>query len=302
MIKKTLYFGNLCYLNCKNLQIIIKKKSELTGEEKTNSVPIEDIGVIIIDHYGVTLSQYLLSTLINNNVAVVICNENHMPNSMLLNLDGSTIQSERFKEQINASKPLLKNLWKQTVSAKIYNQAMLLNKNKLNVKNMLSWSKNVKSNDSSYMESRASVYYWKNLFPKEIEFTRDRYGEPPNNLLNYGYAILRAVVARGLVASGLLPTLGIHHRDKYNAYCLADDIMEPYRPFVDELVLRIINKIPDYSDLTTEIKKDLLTIPTLDVYFDNERKPLMIGMQRTTASLAKCFKSDLRNISYPELI
>ncbi len=301
MIKKTLYFGNPCYLFSQNEQMKIRKQNPEKEIEEIISQPIEDIGVVIIDHHGVTISQYLIAKLIENNVAVIFCNERHMPISMLLNLDGNSVQSERFKEQITAKKPLIKSLWQQTVSAKIYNQATLLKKNGLNSANMFVWAKEVKSNDSKNLEARASAYYWKNLFPKEIEFTRDRFGMPPNNLLNYGYAILRAIVARGLVSSGLLPTLGIHHRNKYNAYCLADDIMEPYRPFVDEIVLDIVKQGKDYTEVTTELKKTLLSIPTLDIFFDAEKSPLMVGLQRTTASLAKCYMGETKEVVYPYL-
>jgi len=301
MIKKTLYFGNPCYLYSKDEQIKIKRNSTEIGKEEEVSLPIEDVGVVIIDHHGVTLSQSLLAKLNENNVAVIICNDKHMPVSMLLNLDGNSVQSERFKAQIIAKKPLLKTLWQQTVSYKIYNQAMLLKKNNLEYRNMLVWSNDVKSGDSKNLEARASVYYWKTVFPKELNFYRDRLGEPPNNLLNYGYAILRAVIARGLVASGLLPTLGIHHKNKYNAYCLADDIMEPYRPFVDEVVLHIVKKYSDYSDLSVELKKILLNIPAIDIHFKEEKSPLMVGLQRTTSSLAKCYMGETKTIVYPEL-
>ncbi len=302
MIKKTLYFGNPCYLFSQDEQMKIKRQNPEKSVEETISQPIEDVGIVIIDHHGVTISQFLIAKLIENNVAVIMCNEKHMPTSMLLNLDGNTVQSERFKEQITAKRPLIKNLWQQTVSAKIHNQASLLKKTGKNSANMHEWVKGVKSNDSKNLEARASAYYWKNLFPKEIEFTRDRFGEPPNNLLNYGYAILRAIVARGLVASGLLPTLGIHHKNKYNAYCLADDVMEPFRPFVDEVVLNIVLKGIDYSEVTTELKKMLLSIPAIDIFFENEKSPLMVGLQRTTASLAKCFMGETKGIVYPGLI
>ncbi len=301
MIKKTLYFGNQAFLNAKNNQLIINKKDEKTSEKKEIIIPIEDIGVVIIDNYGVTLTQYLLSSLLENNVAVVICNSNHLPNGMFLNLDCNTLQSEKFRNQISASKPLLKNLWQQIVIAKIKNQAALLKKNNIPVSNMKKWISEVKSNDSTNLEARASVYYWKNLFPKDMNFERDRYGDPPNNLLNYGYAILRAVVARGLVASGILPTIGIHHHNKYNSYCLADDIMEPYRPFVDEIVLNIVKNNENYFDLNTEMKKKLLEIPVIDIFIDNEKRPLMIGLQRTTASLSKCYSGETKKIIFPEL-
>jgi CRISP-associated protein Cas1 len=303
MIKKTLYFGNPAYLSSKNEQMVIKKQiDEATGEKEEISVPIEDIGVVVIDHFGVTISQYLISLLLENNVAVIICNKNHLPNGLFLNLDGNTVQSEIFKTQIKTSRPLLKNLWSQTVTAKINNQATLLKSQDKPVDNLLNLITKIKSGDSSNIEARASVYYWRNLFPEELNFTRDRYGEPPNNLLNYGYAILRAIVARGLVASGLLPTLGIHHRNKYNAYCLADDIMEPYRPFVDSIVCKIVNSGEDYFEITTQIKKKLLDIATTDIFIDGERSPLMVGLQRTTSSLAKCYGGEIKKIIYPAFV
>jgi CRISP-associated protein Cas1 len=219
---------------------------------------------------------------------------------MLLNLDGNSLQSEFFRNQVNASIPLKKLLWQQTISYKISNQALLLKSVGVDYQNVLKWSRQVKSGDSSNLEARASAFYWKNIFSPELEFTRDRYGEPPNNLLNYGYAILRAIVARSLVGSGLLPTLGIHHHSKYNAYCLADDIMEPYRPFVDKIVLDIIKVDTDISELNNNIKKKLLAIPTLDVIMDEERKPIMVALHKTTASLAKCYSGEIKKIKYPE--
>lgn len=297
MIKRTLYFGTPAYLSTKNEQLVIKKFEN--DEEQISTVPIEDIGIVILDHYGVTVSQYLISLLLENNVALITCNKNHHPTGLLLNLDGNSVQSEKFRAQINASKPLCKQLWQQTVSAKIYNQAMLLKKEYKNNLNMLKWSEKVRSGDSSNLEARASVYYWKNLFGEDIEFYRDRFGEPPNNLLNYGYAILRAIVARGLVASGLLPTLGIFHKNKYNAYCLADDIMEPYRPYVDNIVLQIIRDKIDYSFLTPELKKRFFNIPVIEVLINKKRSPLIVGLQKTTNSLAQCFQGKVRKILFP---
>jgi len=166
---------------------------------------------------------------------------------------------------------------------------------------MIHWAKKVRSGDPDNYEGRAAAYYWKNLFPEILEFTRDRYGDPPNQLLNYRYAILRAIVARNLVGSGLLPTLGIHHHNKYNSYCLADDIMEPYRPFVDEIVCTIVENGEDFYEISKSIKQQLLEIPTVDVFIENKRSPLMIGVQRTTASLAKCYAGEQRKILYPEI-
>src|SRR5574344_2222964 len=309
MIKRTLCFSNPAYLSLKNAQLVIKlpevEKSnvpESFKQETIRTVPIEDIGVVVLDHRQITITQGVLEALLENNCAVITCDSSHLPVGLLLPLCGNTTQNERFRDQLDASLPLQKQLWQQTVQCKIRNQASVLRDNySVIVNNMLAWANDVKSGDSDNLEGRAAAYYWKNMFPAVPYFTRNRDGFPPNNLLNYGYAILRAIVARSLVASGLLPTLGIHHHNRYNAYCLADDIMEPYRPYVDELVADIIERYTDYEKLTTEIKRELLQIPTIDVTINENRSPLMIAVSITTASLAKCFSGELRRISYPEL-
>ena len=169
---------------------------------------------------------------------------------------------------------------------------------------MRRWEEDVKSGDTDNLEGRAAAYYWKTIFaqfPVTGDFTRSRDGLPPNNLLNYGYAILRAVVARALVSSGMLPTFGIHHHNRYNAYCLADDIMEPYRPYIDELVFTLIAEADGHiPELTRETKARLLAIPTTEVIIGNKRSPLMVAVSQTTASLYKCFCGEIRRISYPE--
>lgn len=297
MIKRTLYFGNPTYLSTKLEQLVVKLLEQ--DEEKT--IPIEDIGVVVLDNQQISITQTVISKLIANNVALVTCNETHHPTGLLLNLDGNTLQSQKFKAQIEASKPLQKQLWQQTIVSKIENQAALLAHQKVETGNMQRWAEEVKSGDSTNREARAAVYYWRKLFYQFPDFVRDRYGEAPNHLLNYGYAILRAIVARSLVASGLLPTLGIHHRNQYNAYCLADDIMEPYRPFVDKLVVQIVDNNGHFLEFGKEMKATLLQLPTVDVEIDRQKSPLMIAVQRTTASLAKCFEGESRKILYPVL-
>jgi CRISPR-associated protein Cas1 len=220
---------------------------------------------------------------------------------MMLNLDGNSLQSQHFRAQIEASVPLKKQLWQQTVISKIENQAALLRIQREENKLLLHYANDVKSGDSENTEAKAAAYYWKRVFPEFLEFRRERYGPPPNNLLNYGYAILRALVARSLVSSGLLPTLGIHHRNQYNSYCLADDIMEPYRPYVDQVVCQIIRGNGRFLDMTPNMKKALLEIPAMDVRIDDQKSPLMNAVQRTTASLAKCFDGSSRKLLYPEL-
>ena len=311
MIKKTLYFGNPAYLSLSNKQLVIKlpevERNEnlppKLKEQAKRTIPIEDIGVIILDNKRITITQGVIEALLQNNSALVTCDSSRMPVGLMLPLYGNKTQSERFRDQINASLPLKKQLWQQTVQAKIINQAyVLLNKNSSIVDNMQAWAKDVKSGDPDNYEARAAVYYWANLFNEIEGFSRYREGIPPNNLLNYGYAILRAIVARSLVASGLLPTFGIHHRNKYNAYCLADDIMEPYRPFVDKLICDIVDTEKDIENLTPEIKFKILNIPVLDVIIEGQRSPLMNAVSKTTASLYKCFTGETRKIKYPSFV
>jgi CRISPR-associated protein Cas1 len=260
---------------------------------------MKDIGVVILDNQQITITQAALAALLQNNAAIITCNDTHHPVGLFLPLDGHDVQSERFRHQITATGPLKKQLWQQTVSAKIVNQAAILGGRGIEVENLLHWAKSVRSGDPDNFEGRAAAYYWRYLFGAETNFFRRREGEPPNNLLNYGYAILRAMVARALVSSGLLPTLGIHHHNKYNAYCLADDIMEPYRPYVDELVCEILDDGEDFEFITTGLKARLLGIATRDVHIEKESSPLMVGLQRTTASLAKCYEGKSRKILYP---
>ena len=225
-----------------------------------------------------------------------------MPVGLLLPLCGNTTQNERFRTQLDVSLPLRKQLWQQTVKQKILNQEYVLRTNTDKETNcMRVWANDVRSGDPDNLEARAAAYYWKNLFKDYPDFVRDRGGTPPNKLLNYGYAILRAVIARSLVGSGLLPTLGIHHHNRYNAYCLADDIMEPYRPYVDELVLDLIRQNEDISEINKRLKMQLLGIPMLDVVINGKRSPLMIAAQQTTASLYKCFAGEMRHVNFPEM-
>ena len=311
MIKRTLYFGNPAYLSMKLRQMVIKvpgNDEDMPDFDDTKNysqtvktVPIEDIGIVILDNRQITITHGLLEELIGNNCAVITCGSNHLPVGLMLPLYGNTIQNERFRQQIDASLPLKKQLWQQTVQSKISNQASVLrHATGEEHNNMKIWASSVKSGDSDNMEARAAAYYWKNIFPDNASFIRGRDEAEPNNLLNYGYAILRAVIARALVASGLLPTLGIHHHNRYNAYCLADDIMEPYRPYVDRIVLEIW-KQADCSELTKEIKVKLLSIPTVEVTIGGRRSPIMVAASATTASLAKCFSGEVRKIVYPEM-
>ena len=300
MIKKTIYFGNPAYLRKSKNQLKVEFPEDISRDSK--SIPIEDIGILILDSPRVTITQALLSDLIGNNTAVLCCDQSHLPLGLFMPMASNHIYTEKLRHQLESTEPLRKNLWQQTVKAKIKNQATVLAKQNVSVKNLLFWEKRVKSGDPDNFEARAAAYYW-GKFREGEPFRRRRFGEVPNNLLNYGYAVLRAVVARSLVASGMLPAVGIHHRNKYNPFCLADDIMEPYRPYVDKIVKEICETqdAEKIEMLSPEIKQALLVIPQIDVVIEEKKSPLMVAMQRTTASLMQCFEGEKRRILYPEI-
>lgn len=292
MLKRTIYIGNKASLTTKFEQLILKT------EARETTIPIEDIGFLVIEHPETYISIPTLTKLSDNNVAVIFCDAKHMPCSMLLNLNNHHIQQELFKNQINASEPLKKQLWQQTVKTKIKHQAEHLKKLDKPYETLNYFESKVLSGDTSNMEGVAAAHYWKHIF--DFDFKRERYGDYPNLFLNYGYIILRASVARAISGSGLLSTLGIHHHNKYNAFCLADDIMEPFRPLVDAKVIEIITNYND-QDLTVPIKAELLKVLTQTVYFNEIKSPLMVALTKTTSSLQQCYSGTSRKINYPSL-
>lgn len=308
MIKRVITFTNPAYLSLRTRQLVVKQpamRATEVGDDSaedilTTTIPIEDIGVVVLDNKQITLTSALMAALLEENIAVITCNDQHLPVGLQLPLDGNHLQSERFREQINASEPLKKQMWQQTVQQKIRNQADLLEWRGIECRNMRKWAGEVRSGDADNLEARAAAYYWSVVFPEHPNFVRGREEEAPNNLLNYGYAIVRAMMARSLVAAGLLPTLGVHHHNRYNAYCLADDIMEPYRPFVDKLVVDIIHWHTQYTIITNEHKRALLSLPVADVMIDGHRSPMMIAIQTTANSVQRCFSGESRKIIYPE--
>lgn len=299
MIKRTLYFGNPCNLRLKLEQLNAEIFNECGAQNIT--APVEDIGIVILDNPQITISSGLIQALQANNCAVITCDYKHMPQSLLLPIEGNSIQQERYEAQLSASEPLKKQLWQQTVAQKIKNQASALSQLQYNADYLIPLYRNVKSGDSDNYEATAAAYYWQTIFKHINGFVRHREGPPPNNYLNYGYAILRATMARSIVAAGLLPTLGIFHKNRYNAYCLADDLMEPYRPYVDQIVHQMVEKMSTTTEMTKEHKAILLKIPAIDVCIDGEKSPLMLATQRTAVSLVKCFEGTQRKMLYPEL-
>ena len=294
MLKRTLFFTSPYVLSLKNNQMIIKTREM---PDIHSSIPIEDIGFVILEHQQSSITLPLLNALSDNNVSVIICGENYMPNALLLSLETNTTQGETLRLQIEMTEPFKKNIWKQIIESKIKNQAALLDKLGKNGNILKPYYCNVKSGDSDNREGIAAKIYWNELFGNN--FIRTREGIEPNNLLNYGYTILRAAVTRAIMGSGLLPAIGIFHKNKYNAFPLADDIMEPYRPFVDELVYKLYSK--GGKELTKNIKAEILKILFSDTQFGKITHPLEIGLTTTTASFVKCLNGTNKKILYPLL-
>ena len=294
MLKRALFFSTPFCLSLKNNQMIIHTKEM---PEVQRSVPIEDIGFVVLEHQQTNITLPLLNALSDNNVAVIFCGKDFMPNAMLMNLDSNKTQGESYRAQIEASEPLKKGLWKQIVEAKIRNQSALLNKLGKDGDKLKPYYINVKSGDADNREGIAAKIYWSELFGND--FIRSREGCEPNNMLNYGYTLLRAAVARALMGSGLFPAVGIYHRNRYNAFPLADDIMEPYRPYVDEMVFHLFAN--GERELTKDVKAQLLRILFTDTIFSKITRPLDIGLTMTTASLSKCFSGIQKKIIYPLL-
>lgn len=294
MLKRTLSFTNPYHLSLKNRQMVIKAKGH-TGSDA--SVPVEDIGFVILENQEISITMPLLNALADNNAAVIVCSDKFMPNAMLMNLDSNSTQGESFRAHLSASVPLKKNIWKQIVEAKIRNQAALLRKLGKDGDSLKPYYQNVKSGDSDNREGVAAKLYWNELF--DGQFMRHRTGPSPNEMLNYGYTVLRAAVARSLIGSGLLPIIGVFHRNRYNAFPLADDVMEPYRPFVDEIVFYLYANGED--SLNKYSKSEILKLLYTDTFFENVTRPLDIGLSITTASLAKCYNGLEKKISYPLL-
>lgn len=297
MIKQTLYFSNPTYLTVKNSQLVITIKRE--GEEQQIIRPVEDLEMIILDTGQITITHQAIKALQVNKTAIVSCDDSHMPTSIMLPLEGHSEQSERYRKHLAISAPLKKNLWQQTVVAKIKNQRAVLQRLDKPTKRLDVLLGRVNSGDPENIEGQAAAYYWRTYLDG---FIRDRYGEPPNQLLNYGYAIIRAMIARALCSSGLILSLGIHHRNKYNAYCLADDIMEPFRPFIDLIAYNLYQNENLETFLSPKAKRALLSVGQVDTLYGKRKSPLQVGMAYTTASLYQCISGDKRKIKYPQIV
>ncbi|MFN8417270.1 MAG: type II CRISPR-associated endonuclease Cas1 [Cytophagaceae bacterium] len=299
MIKRTLYFENPAHLSVRNAQLMVELLRD--GEKETKQVPIEDIGLVVLDHRQITFTQSVITALAQQHAAILWCDEKHLPSALTWNMQGNSTFTEALRTQLEASEPLKKQLWKQTVEQKIINQAKVMDLMGYDGTPLRKMAEKVGSGDPENMEGRAASRYWDVMF-RRYNVTRGQDEPMPNPFFNYAYAILRAITARSLVMSGFLPALGIHHSNKYNSFCLADDIMEPYRPIADLMVFRWLNEIPHMPyELRTGDKTTLLQLPILDVMIEGKQSPLLVGMQRTTAGLMACFEGTKRKIPYPEI-
>lgn len=296
MITRSIYISNPAYLKLKDEQMHI-----LCPETKVEKgrVPVEDLGILMLDHFQITISHQLIQKMMGNNVVVISCDAHHLPHGIMLPLHGHTEHSARIKEQMEVSEPLKKQLWKQTIECKIENQTEVLKILGNYYEPMEVYKSMVKTGDSSNMEGIAAQHYWKYLI--SLDFLRQRFGDSPNQFFNFGYAVLRSIVARGIVETGLLPVLGIFHKNKYNPYCLADDLMEPYRPVVDLLVMEWLSKNANTEALTKEFKAHILSMATRDLEINGQKRPLMVAVKTTITSLYKCYTGEKRQISYPIL-
>ena len=294
MLKRTLVFTNPLHLSLRNRQLVIACKED---PDTTTTVPIEDIGVVVVENQQICMTLPLMNALTAADVQVVFCNSQGMPSSMLLGFEGHNLQGETLRNQMSCGEVLKKQLWKQIVEAKIRNQSQLLDKVGQDGSCLRPYYTNVKSGDSDNREGIAARLYFQNLFGGD--FIRDRNASGINALLNYGYTILRAAVSRAIVSSGLFPAIGIFHHNRSNAFPLADDLMEPYRPFVDEIVYDLT--LQGTIELTKESKAKLIMVLYCDTVFERVTRPLSVGLTMTTSSLAKCYAKESSKLNIPTM-
>ena len=292
MLKRTLVFSNPMILSLKNQQLVIAYRD---SPDESRTVPIEDVGVVLLENQQSFITLPLLNALVDNEVQVVVCNSKGMPNAMINGMNTNNLQGETLRNQIACGEVLKKQLWKQVVEAKIKNQASLLNSIGEEGNVLKPFYTNVRSGDLDNREGIAARIYFQRLFGDN--FIRDRDLPGINAMLNYGYSILRAATYRAIVSSGLLPAIGIHHHNRSNAYPLADDLMEPFRPFVDGVVYDLL--VRGEIELSKNVKGELISMLYVDTMYEKIKRPLCVGLSMTTASVVKCLSKEINTISLP---
>jgi CRISPR-associated protein Cas1 len=294
MIKRIVEVANPSYLHLKHKQLLIDQDHETVAQ-----IPIEDIGALILEHSAISLTQPLIIECQKNNVAIIFCDEKHLPYSTILPIaEGNNLHNKILKQQINISEPTRKNLWKQIIAQKINNQANTLQQFNKPFTRLTKLASEVKSGDSANCEGLAAQYYWKALFGKG--FTRDQNADGINAVLNYGYSIIRAMIARSIVTAGLHPTIGLFHHNQYNALCLADDLMEPLRPWVDCIAYKLYQQDKNIK-ISKEIKIPFLSLVSQNVKLNKKQMPMMVSMHYLMADLKRNFTKDTLKLTYPSL-
>lgn len=300
MTKRIIYCESPSYIKLKDKQLYIEFKDK---SNPTSIIPVEDIGTLIIDNNQITITSALIQELQNNKVAFIICDNKHMPTGLMLPIDGNSIQHKRIELQAKMSQTLKNNLWKQIIIKKIKNQSVILDNLSIDSKRLKTLSKSISSGDKTNREAHASIYYWKNIFKDYVEhFIRDTDGSSPNNFLNYGYTILRSIISKSIVSAGLSPTIGLFHKNQFNAFCLADDLMEPFRPFVDKIVYDIIKTNGVNEFLTKEHRKTLLQVTLSEVISINEKTSITLATQNLVNSYVRFLKKEQDKLDFPEFL
>lgn len=292
MIKRIVEISNPAHLHLRRNQLVVQQDDKESGQ-----IPIEDLAVLILDHAAITLSQALLVSCFENNVVLVICDARHHPDALLSPLSGHSLHSKILPGQISATEPTKKRLWQAIVQAKIREQGRVLASATGEPSPLMQMAVRVKSGDPDNLEAQAARIYWQRLFGKS--FRRDPDGAHANPLLNYAYSIIRAAVARAIVGAGLHPALGIQHRNQYNAFCLADDLMEPLRPLADIKVYELCNMYTEPPDLDKSTKAALISILGWDVQFDGRSYPLMVALHLYAASVRDALTTNHKQILIP---
>lgn len=294
MSKRIVEVSQRAHLRLHNRQLVVERE----GREPSQ-VPIEDLGLLLLDSHSITHTQQLLSACWQNNVAVVLCDEKHLPGAMLLPLEGHTLQSRIIAQQIEITEPTRKRLWQSIIQAKIREQARVLESSHKNSAPLPAFVTKVRSGDPENIEAQAARIYWQRLFGES--FRRNRASDGINSLLNYGYAILRASVARAIVGAGMHPSVGLHHHNQYDSFCLADDLMEPLRPVVDLRVFEIAGASLDTPELDWPNKQALLEVLNWNCDIGNQHLPLLAALHQYAASLRKVFAGETKILAIPVL-
>lgn len=296
MLKRTISIGSRSFLSTKDEQLVVKRD----GDDSAVSIPIEDIGLLEVDSLQVTTTSALLVKLLENGSTTIFCDGSHHPVGLLLPLEGNSLHALRLRQQVESSLPTRKRSWQEIIKCKIRNQADVLLELGADDHVIRRRIQKVLTNDSTNQEGVSAAAYWK-LLLAPFNTRHDPDGPFPNNALNYGYAVVRACVARSLAASGLHPALGIKHSNRGNAFALADDVMEPYRPFVDMHLIPRLVEWEQGEDLTPKLKREILEVLVVDSYWPEGRRPLLNSIQLSAASMAQVFAGDRELPAYPTL-